>query len=102
MKSNTTRRIVVAALFVFSSAAFAQEAEPPVAVKTDGLPPQLKERIEQKAQQGQSALIRYLNNTRHIHQLRVEDVVRREQPQAVAKPKAPEATKVAEQGEAAR
>ena len=55
---------------------FAQQPEPPVAVKTDGMPSHLRERILEKAAQGQTALIQYINRTKTVHQLRVEDVVK--------------------------
>ena len=99
MKTNNAKHIVAIALFAFAGVAFAQ-AEPPVRVKTDGLPLQVKQRIEEKAQQGQTALIRYLNNTRYIHQLRVEEVVISEPPAAMAK--SSEATKIAKKEEPAK
>ena len=59
----------------------AQEAERPVAVKTEGMPAHVRSRVEDRAQQGQTAVIQYLNRTRSVHQLRPEDVIKqREEP----------------------
>jgi hypothetical protein len=71
----TPKLMLAVATLVVAPSAFAQEAEKPVAVNTVGLPDHLKARIEEKAQEGPTALIRYINNTRHIHNLRVEMIV---------------------------
>ena len=76
MKSKFMNRLRVAALSVAATSAVAQEAEPPVAVKTEGLPVYLRVRIEEKAQHGVTELRRYLDSTKHIHGLRVEFIVK--------------------------
>jgi hypothetical protein len=101
MKTNTTKLTLAVAAFSVATSAFAQEAEKPVNVNTQGLPDHLKARIEQKAQEGQTSLIRYLNSTRHIHNLRVEFIVKPDDPAAMAKAKG-EPRKVADRSEAAK
>jgi hypothetical protein len=71
-----TYQLVAAALFAVAGIAVAQEPEAPVAVNVEGLPRQVRERIEEKAKQGETALIRYLQRTRHIHNLRPEQVIK--------------------------
>ena len=56
----------------------AQAAEPPVEVRVDHLAPQVAERIKAYAARGKSALIRYLNGTRMIHNIRFEEVIRKD------------------------
>ena len=75
MNTNLIRTLIAASFFAAAAPVLAQEAEKPVAVKTDGLPGHVRARIEAKAQEGPTALIRYINSTRHIHNLRVEMVV---------------------------
>jgi hypothetical protein len=99
-KTNTNKLMLVVATALLASSALAQEAEAPVAVRTDGLPDHLKVRIEEKAAQGQTALIRYVNSTRHIHNLRVEMVVKPGDATNVAKKEEPR--KVAERTEAGK
>jgi hypothetical protein len=70
---RTSSSIAVLAFFV--AAANAAEGETPVPVKVDRLAPQVAQRVMAHAFDGKSSLIRYLNNTRMIHGLRVEDVV---------------------------
>ena len=96
MNTNLIRTIVAASLFAFSASAAAQQTEPPVAVKTDGLPEHLRARIEAKAQEGPTALIRYVNSTRHLHNLRVEEIVVSDADAAKMVKKPSEPTKVAE------
>jgi hypothetical protein len=76
MKTNFTKSVLAAALFATALSAAAQEAEPPVAVITDGLPDHVRVRVEEKAQQGHTALRRYIYSTRHIHNLRIEMIVK--------------------------
>jgi hypothetical protein len=76
MKTNIARTLIAAAALAVAAPVYAQEAEPPVAVKTDGLPPQLQMRLQEKAQQGQTAVIQYINRTRNVHNLRAEDVIK--------------------------
>jgi hypothetical protein len=85
MKTNAARFVLAIATFVVAASATAQEAERPVNVTTDGLPDHLRARIEEKAKQGPTALIRYVNGTRHIHNLRVEFIVKPDDPSAMAK-----------------
>ena len=77
MKITSIRTFVgVAALFAAAGVA-AQDAQPPVAVKLDGLPTHVRERIKAKANEGLIPLIQYLNTSRPVHQLRAEDIVKR-------------------------
>jgi hypothetical protein len=63
----------------FAGTICAQEGERPVAVKTDGMPAHVRSRVEERAQQGQTSVIRYLNRTRSVHQLRPEDVIKQKE-----------------------
>ena len=59
-----------------AGSAFAQPApEQPVAVKVNHLPHHVRDRIHAKAEQGITALARYLDRTRIVYQLRLMDVV---------------------------
>ena len=69
------RRLAFCIAIVAFQAGFAQAAEPPIEVRVDHLAPQLAERVKGYAARGKTALIRYLNSTRMIHNLRVEDVL---------------------------
>jgi len=95
MKTRFMNRLRVAALSVLATSAVAQDAEPPVAVATDGLADHVRARVEEKAQQGITELRRYLDRTRHIHGLRVELVVKPDQSEAAAN----ELDKLAERSE---
>jgi hypothetical protein len=58
------------------SAALAQpQMEPPVAVRVNNLPHHVRERVRAHADQGITALARYLELTRTVHQLRLMDVL---------------------------
>jgi hypothetical protein len=85
MKTNLTKHLLAAAILVLATSAFAQDAEKPINVSTDGLPDHVKARILEKAQQGPTALIRYVNSTRHIHNLRVEMIVKPDDAATMAK-----------------
>jgi hypothetical protein len=101
MKTNPTTHLFAAATVVLATSAFAQEAEKPVAVKTDGLPDYLKTRIEERARQGYGALRRYLQSTSHIHNVRIESIVKRDDDSAnIAKKEEPR--KVADRAEAGK
>ena len=65
-----THHLVAASLFAIAGVAVAQQPEAPVAVNVEGLPQDIRARIEEKAKEGPTALIRYLQRTRHIHHLR--------------------------------
>ena len=84
MKPRFSNRLRVAAFSVLATSAVAQDVEPPVAVRTEGLPDHLRARIEEKAQHGITELSRYIDSTRHIHGLRVEFVVKAGEFQPVA------------------
>jgi hypothetical protein len=85
-----THPLAAAALFAVAGIALAHETEPPVAVNLEGVPRQMRERIAQKAQEGETALIRYLARTRHMHNLRPEEIIKARKDE----------TRVAERGDA--
>ena len=68
------------AFAAFAADALAQSAEPPAAVNVEGLPTHVRVRILEKAQQGETAVIRYLHRTYTVHGLRPENVLREQQP----------------------
>ena len=66
-------RVIAAVISFAAMSAVAQE--PPVAVNVDGLPSHVRARILEKAKQGRTALIQYLNRTQTVHQLRPQFVI---------------------------
>ena len=100
--NNLSRIVLSAALTALALPVASQEAERPVAVKTAGLPDHVRARIEAKAQEGPSSLIRYINSTRHLHNLRVEEIVVSEAEAGAVAKKSDESTKVAEKDRAAK
>jgi hypothetical protein len=76
MNTNVTRIILTAASIIVAGSVAAQQPEAPVRITTEGLPTHMRDRLEQKAQEGPTALIRYVNRTRMMgYQIRVEDIV---------------------------
>jgi hypothetical protein len=100
MKTNFTKSVLVAVLFATALSAAAQEAEPPITVITEGLPDHVRARVEEKAQQGHTALRRYLQSTRHIHNLRMEVIVKPDDGAATVAKVSKEPAKVADREEA--
>jgi urease gamma subunit len=98
MNTLTSKHLVAATLFALCGTVAAQEAEKPVAVNTDGMPAQLRARVEEKAKEGPTAVIQYINRTRHIHNLRADQVIKPEPSSAVAKG-AQDGTRVAERSD---
>jgi len=96
MKLNLRLPLFAIALFGCFAAA-AQEPEAPVRVNVEGLPAHVRERILEKAEQGATALIRYLHRTEAVHQLRPQFVIRQSEPAAIAA--APEDAKLAQRSE---
>ncbi|HUL95705.1 MAG TPA: hypothetical protein VLT89_06825 [Usitatibacter sp.] len=65
-------------LAIAVNAAHAQEAEPPVAVKTEGMALHVAAKVKAKAAQGITALRRYVHITRGMHQIDLRSIVREE------------------------
>ncbi len=61
---------------VASSAARAEEREPPVAVNVEGLQPRVAAEVSKHAEQGIRALNRYLVHTSRQHGLALADVIK--------------------------
>jgi len=83
------KRTASAAFLVLASctgAAWAQESgEPPVAVRTEGLPPHVAARVQEKAAQGITPLRQYVWISRGINQLDLHSLLReQEEPARVA------------------
>ena len=96
MKPIAMQLLVLASLGL-AQIAVAREVEPPVPVNLDNVPSHLRARIADKAREGLPALRRYLQVTQGIHGVRIENVVRWEEYEAMAKA-AREETKVADGG----
>ena len=77
MNANFSKQIVAMFLVSFAGAAYAQQPESSVAVKTDGMPPHVAAKVSEKAAQGATALRRYVNNTRLVNGLHFASIVRR-------------------------
>jgi len=94
MIANRTGHIVFVLL---AGAAASAQAEPAVAVKTDGLPPHVAARVVAKAEEGITALRQYVWISRGINQIDLRSIVRQDEPQQVAtrEPRDAEPTTVA-------
>ena len=46
-----------------------------IEINTQGLPPQLAQRLREEARKGRNAVIRYINRTRMIHGLRADEIL---------------------------
>jgi hypothetical protein len=88
-----SKRIGPAAfLFLLSctGAAWAQQGdEPPVSVRTEGLPPHVAARVSEKAEQGITALRQYVWISRGVNQLDLHSLLRTEEPARVASAEEP-------------
>jgi hypothetical protein len=73
------RKIVLLSVATLSLAAMPADAqstkEDPVAVRVNHLPHHVRDRVHAKAEQGITALARWLELTRTVYQLRLMDVV---------------------------
>jgi len=94
MIANRTGHVLFVLL---AGAAASAQAEPAVAVKTDGLPPHVAARVAAKAEEGITALRQYVWISRGINQLDLRSIVRTQEPAQVAqrKPRGDESTTVA-------
>ena len=77
-------RIGHIAFVVLAGAAASVQAEPAVAVKTEGLPPHVAARVAAKAEQGITALRQYVWISRGINQIDLRSLVRETEPEEVA------------------
>ena len=75
MKSIVARQVTAAIALAIALPVSAQVIEPPVVVKTDGLPSHVRKRLEEKARKGRTAVIQYINRTRNTHNLYVVDIL---------------------------
>jgi hypothetical protein len=75
MKSIVARHVIAGIALAIALPVSAQVIEPPVAVKTDGLPSHVRKRLEEKAKKGRTAVIQYINRTRNTHNLYVPDIL---------------------------
>ena len=87
MKTRIRQTLLFVATLALAAAAAAQESQAPVQVNVDGLPTHVRNRIIEKAQHGQTAVIQYLQRTQTVHQLRAESVIRNELQPVVVIPK---------------
>lgn len=85
MIANRTQHLMFLFLLAIAGASRAQSAEPPVAVKTDGLPLHVAARVEQKAAQGITELRRYVWISRAVNQLDLRSLIREQEPEQVAR-----------------
>ena len=107
MNANFTKSIVVMTLVCFAGVAHAQqqpsEQEPPVAVKTEGMPSFMADKLKEKAAQGSTELRRYIDRTRMVHSIDFRSILREDaKPNLTLNTKTEERTKVAEAAPAAR
>lgn len=79
MTTNFTKHLIAMFLVSFAGAAMAQQdAEPPVAVKTEGLPLHVAAKVKEKAAEGVTSLRRYVTSTRMVNGLDIRSIVREE------------------------
>lgn len=107
MNTNFTKSIVIMTLVCFAGVAHAQqqreERELPVAVKTDGMPSFMAEKVKEKAAQGSTELRRYVDRTRMVHSIDFRSILRDDgKPNLTLNTKTEEPTKVAGAAPAAR
>lgn len=77
MQTHFVKQAAAMFLFSLAGAAYAQQPEPAVAVKTEGMPPHVAAKVKEKAAQGTSALRRYVSDTRMVNGLHLASIVRR-------------------------
>ena len=77
MKPNRTYVVFISAALL-TGTALAQENEPPVAVKTEGMALHVAAKVKEKAAEGATALRRYVWITRSQHNLDMRSIVRAE------------------------
>lgn len=77
-------RIGHIALLLLAGAAGFARAEPPVSVKTDGLPPHVAARVTAKAEEGITALRQYVWISRGVNQLDLRSILRADEPDRIA------------------
>jgi len=83
--SNRTGRAAFLFLISCTGAAWAQQGdEPPVAVRTEGLPLHVAAKVSEKAAQGITALRQYVWISRGVNQLDLHSLLRDEEPSHVA------------------
>lgn len=75
MNANLTTRYLTMFLVSFTGSSFAEPAQP-VAVKTDGMPPQVAAKVKEKAAQGVAPLRRYVDSTRMVNALDFRSLLR--------------------------
>lgn len=105
MNANFTKSIVVMTLVCFAGGAHAQQPreESPVAVRTDGMPPFIAEKVKEKAAQGSTELRRYVDRTRMVHSIDFRSILREDaKPNLTLNTKTEEPSKVAEAAPATR
>jgi hypothetical protein len=72
---RTIRTLAVAFTMTLVGVAVAQEIEDPVVVKTRGLAPHVAIKVEAEAARGITALRRYVERTRGIHNLHLGSLI---------------------------
>jgi hypothetical protein len=83
MKTLTRKCLFAAAALAFAGAVNAQQSPESIVVesdsalylRTDGLPPYLAARLEEKAREGLRSLNQYVQRTRMIHQLTLSQIL---------------------------
>ena len=92
---NHSKQIFAMILFSYAGATYAAGDEAPVAVKTDGLPEHVAQKVREKAAEGATELRRYVWITRGMHGLDMRSLVVAESQQAIARDEKPAPTMVA-------
>lgn len=78
MNTKLTKQLVAMFLVSLAGTTHADQTEPAVAVKTEGMPPHVAEKVREKAAQGSTALRRYVDSTRMINALDFRSILREE------------------------
>ena len=89
MKTHHARPFLALSLLAMLTAAYGEQRETPVPIDTQKVPPYLAERVKEKAQQGPTALRRFLNNTRTTNDLYFWDLVKESPPTSQARKDSP-------------
>ena len=78
MRLHRIQIAALASVAIAAGTAAAQETEPPVAVKTDGMALHVAAKVKEKAAHGITALRQYAYITRAMHQIDLRSIVVRE------------------------
>jgi len=70
------KKLLLVLALAGAAPSLAQPAEPPVRIRTEGLPAHVAQRLHEKARLGMTELVRYIHRTRMMgHQVSVSELL---------------------------